>query len=89
MHKQSFDVIEPTLAIMQSLTHNIYNHSLKFIIFLSVRVIFREDRPENTVTVFTNKGTCTLNGDTTYFQFHRSFFQKKNNFFPAFIDQGR
>lgn len=33
MHKQSFDFIEPTLAIMQSLAHNIYHHSLKFIIF--------------------------------------------------------
>lgn len=54
---------------MQSLAHNIYHSSLKFIIFLSVRTIlvFREDRSK--YTVFTNKDT--LNGDTTNFLFNR------------------
>lgn len=83
MHKQSFDFIEPTLAIMQSLTHNIYNHSLKFIIFPKCQsnIHNRQVREYGDCFFFPNRGT--LNGDTTYFQFHRSFFQKTKYFFES------
>lgn len=79
MHKQSFDFIEPTLAIMQSLTHNIYNHSLKFIIFPKCQSNIQRRQVRE-------YGDCF---HKTYFQFHRSFFQEEKNFSPAFIDQGR